>query len=126
MVSSQAELALHFIGHGTDRLLRVFTFMVTQAAALNEKAEGPFAVLVLAPTITVGRGIKRKFPRLFQAPSKPVVQFPLEPINASVLDGILEPGMPAVAAVTVIPLDLDHLLGHLHGLLGGTETDHVG
>ncbi len=52
-------------------------------------------------------------------------QLTLEPVNAAIVDGVLEARVFALGAIAEVALDHDHGLGHLEGLLGCEEADDV-
>jgi hypothetical protein len=53
-------------------------------------------------------------------------QLGLEPVDATIGNGVLEARVFAIAAIAEVALDTDHGLGHLEPWSGLQETDHVG
>ncbi len=54
------------------------------------------------------------------------MQLLLEPVHATALDGIFQPGIAPVRTIPEIPLNLDDLLGHPYRLIRETKANVVG
>ena len=68
-------------------------------------------------------GDRRAGPRASPATSSTCVA---EPVDAAVVDEVLEPGVPAVGAVAVVALDDDHALGDAQQVVRLHEAKRVG
>ncbi|MNP53315.1 hypothetical protein D3C76_1477810 [compost metagenome] len=86
----------------------------------------PFAAVTFYPAVAIAMMVELIRLRSFQSPSQTPGQLVNKPIDAAVVDRILEPGMLPNRTVAVIPLNRHRLFRNIDDLLRRTEADHLG
>lgn len=126
LVGGQTELAVVDLGNLTKTGLVGLGGGILDTSVLDVAAVMPHLVLTLSPTVPISVIQELEGTSLLDGEGETGLEFGLEPLDATVVDGVLQTGVLAVHTVTEIALDEHDLLTGLDGLLGGDEADDIG
>ena len=98
---------------------------VGDAAVLDEQRQVAVAVLVVDPAVAVAVVVERKRPRLAKRVAEPVFDFAAKPVQAAILDRVLESRVSAVNAVAEVALRGDDFLGDIGHLPRRAKAEHI-
>ena len=110
LVTRQTELSLVHLRDLVETSLHGELGSILNATVLNEHGEVPLALLVLLPAEGVDVGVEVERPGLLELLAPHLLDLALEDVDTHVVDGVLQTGVLAVGAVTVVALDEHDLL----------------
>mmetsp|Transcript_18723 Transcript_18723/g.53670 ORF Transcript_18723/g.53670 Transcript_18723/m.53670 type:complete len:536 (+) Transcript_18723:854-2461(+) len=126
LVASQPEVALVDGCQVADGRLELVVGQVDHPAVLDEHGVVPLAVVRLGPTVRVATSLERKRPGLLEFPSELLLHLCAEPVDAVVVNRVLETRMLPVGSVTVVPLHGHDGGQYVFGVVGFAEAHDVG
>ena len=98
---------------------------VGDAAVFDEQRQVAVAVLVVDPAVAVAVVVEVKRPRLAKRVAEPVFDFAAKPVQAAILDRVLESRVSAVNAVAEVALRGDDFLGDIGHLPRRAKAEHI-
>src|SRR5690606_3295000 len=125
LVGREPEIALVDAGELAQAREHAMLPGVLYAAGRHEQRQVPAPVAGLLPAEAVAAAGELVRLRRREREAEPPVQLVLEPVEAAVVDRVLEPRVLAIGAVPEIALHADDVLGDGERLLDGAEADDV-
>src|SRR5690606_28276628 len=85
----------------------------------------PFAIDPFQPSIMVSVGFKTIGSGCFQLIPKPQIQLLNKPIQAPLVNGVLQPGVSSINTVSIISLDGDYCFGNFNNSISRHKTNYI-